>query len=178
MSENSTLARPYAEAVFELAQSSGELDRWSEMLAFAAAVAGDESIRALDANPKVGRGQLEGLLLDICGERLDAHGRNMVRLLVENDRLAVLPGIAAHFESLKADAQSIVNATVTTAFELDDGQKATLAEALERKLGRKVELDTRVDSSLIGGVVVRAGDTVIDGTIRGRLRALATHLNA
>jgi F-type H+-transporting ATPase subunit delta len=116
--------------------------------------------------------------LDICGERLDAHGRNMVRLLVENDRLAVLPGIAAHFESLKADAQSIVNATVTTAFELDDGQKATLAEALERKLGRKVELDTRVDSSLIGGVVVRAGDTVIDGTIRGRLRALATHLNA
>lgn len=178
MSENSTVARPYAEAVFDLAQSAGELDRWSEMLAFAAAVAGDDAVRALDANPRVGRDQLEGLVLDICGERLNEHARNMVRLLIENDRFAVLPEIAAHFEALKAEAQRIVNAVVTSAFELDEAQKTRLAAALEKKLGRKVELETRTDGSLIGGVVVKAGDTVIDGSIRGRLRALATHLNA
>jgi len=178
MSELSTVARPYAEAVFDLAKAADDLDGWSAMLAFAAVVAGDDNVRALDANPKVGRDQLEGLVLDVCGDRLNEHGRNLVRLLIENDRLAVLPEIAEHFEALKAEAQSIINAVVTSAFELDDEQKANLAAALERKFGRKVEIDTRTDPSLLGGVVVQAGDTVIDGSIRGRLRSLATHLNA
>ncbi len=176
MAEKITLARPYAEAVFRLAVEKGSLDKWSEMLQLAAMVAADARIMAQDSNPRVSREHMAALMLDICGKRLDAGGKNLIRLLVDNHRLEILPEIFTQFEKLKADAENSVEALVTSAFELDSAQMRKMKEALEKKLGRKVELRTAIDDSLVGGVVVRAGDVVIDGTITGRLDELSSYL--
>jgi len=177
MAEAITAARPYAEAVFRLAQERGELARWSEMLALLAAVAADERIVPLAMDPRVPRERLVTLLLDICGDGLNVHGSNFVRLLAENRRIQLLPEIRALFETLSAEAEGRVEATVISAFPLDQAQQAKLAQALKRKLGREVSLTTQIDRGLLGGVVIRAGDLVIDGSASGRLRALASHLN-
>lgn len=177
MAEIQTLARPYAEAVFELAQARHALKPWSEMLALVSAIAADEHIQRLAADPRVDRARFRELFLDVCGKKLDEAGANFVRLLVENRRLNLLPEIVAQYETLKAEAEARVEATVTSAFALEPEQLKTLGEALKRKLGREVNLTAQVDKTLMGGVVIRAGDLVIDGSVRGRLADLATHLS-
>ncbi len=176
MAEIQTLARPYAEAVFELAQSHQALTAWSEMLAFFTAVAGDENMQRLASNPRVDRGRFLDLFLGIGGKHINAEGANFIRLLVENRRLSLLPEIVKQYEARKTEAEARVEATVVSAFPLEAAQRQSLNEALKRKLGREVNLTIEVDKSLMGGIVIRTGDLVIDGSVRGRLADLATYL--
>ena len=177
MAEKQTLARPYAVAVFELAQARGALKPWSEMLALVTAIAADANMQRLAADPRVDRARFRDLFLDVCGKNLDDTGANIVRLLVENRRLNLLPEIVTQYESLKAEAEARVEAIVTSAFTLEPEQLNTLSAALKRKLGREVNITARVDKTLMGGIVIRAGDLVIDGSVRGRLADLATHMS-
>ncbi len=176
MSELATLARPYAEAVFDSAQDSKTTEEWSEMLAFLAVVMSDERMTGLSNNPKVSQEQLTTLMQDICGKQLNPQGTNLLKLLIENRRLTLLPEISRLFEESKADAEGYVGVSVKTAFELTKAEAKKLAEVLEIKLNKKVHLEMTIDKSLIGGFLVQAGDTVIDGSIKGHLQQLANRL--
>ncbi|GMQ76963.1 MAG: F0F1 ATP synthase subunit delta [Gammaproteobacteria bacterium] len=177
MAESRTLARPYAEAVFALARQGSGLVHWSDMLRVMTEVATDERVAALATDPRVSPQHLTGLLLDVGGDTLGHDGKNLVRLLVENERLSLLPEIVEQYEELRADAEGIVEVEAISAFELDQAQAQKIAQAMQQKLGREVRLTTGVDRSLLGGVVVRAGDLVIDGSVKGRLHDLAAQLN-
>ena len=177
MAEKSTIARPYAEAAFAVAKAKDRLKAWSEALAFCARVAQDPQVQALMGNTRVTRAQLAELFIDLAGERLDAEGRNLMRLLAENRRLAVLPEIAVQFEALRAEAEHTLQADLVAAFEVSEAQRRRIAARLTERLGRTVNLRCVVDPALIGGAVVRAGDLVIDGTVAGRLRKLSVALN-
>ncbi len=177
MAEKQTAARPYAEAVFALAHGRNALPAWSETLALITAVATDENMQRLADDPRVDRARFLELFLDVCGPNLTGEGANFVRLLVENRRLNLLPEIVAQFELLRAEAESRLEATVVSAFPLDAVQLKSLEQGLKRKLGRDVHLSARVDSALVGGVVIRAGDLVIDGSVQGRLTELTSFLS-
>lgn len=176
MDAMSSLARPYARAVFELAQESGDLQSWSEALAFLAALVGDESIQDLINNPRVEQEQLQALFDDLCGDRVPEGGRNLLRLMMDNDRLLLMPDVAAQYERLRSEAEGTVEAEVRSAQPLSEAQQASLAKALEKRLGRKVNMTVHEDDTLLGGAIVRAGDLVIDGSAKGRLEKLASVL--
>ncbi|MGD1983504.1 MAG: F0F1 ATP synthase subunit delta [Chromatiaceae bacterium] len=171
-----TIARPYAEAVFDRAVATDKLDLWSDMLALLSTVVRDPALSGLIASPKLDRSQMTELMLDVGGGRLVEEGQNLVRLLVANGRLRVIPEIAELFEARKADFQGSIDVQVTTAFPLKPAQEQALASALKKKLGRDVRLTSTEDRDLIGGVKVRAGDLVIDGTVAGQLGQLANEL--
>jgi F-type H+-transporting ATPase subunit delta len=177
MAELETLARPYAEAVFTLAKDRGELRQWSEVLRLLAHVANDERIIELVSDPRVSTERLAGLLIDIAGSSLTDDGKNFVRLLVENGRLTLMAAIAGQFERLRADAEGIIEVEASAAFELSAVQIKQIVQAVKKRLGREVKLNASIDKSLIGGVVIRAGDLVIDGSVTGHLRDLAAQLN-
>lgn len=174
--EATTIARPYAEAAFKRAVETGKLGQWSDALGLLAAVVQDPAMAGLIANPKLGKAQLTELMLDIVGDKLDDEATNLVRLMVENDRLVVAPAVAALFEERKNAQQGTLDVQVTAAFPIDSVQEAALAEALKAKLGRDVHLTSEQDPELIGGVRIRAGDMVIDGSVRGQLAQLANQL--
>lgn len=176
MAELKTLARPYAEGVFALARERKELARWSDMLGLLAGVVSHERVARLVADPGLGRERLIGFLLDVCGARLSPEGKNFVHVLIENDRLALLPAIAEEFAELRAEAEGVVDVEAISAFELTPAQIEQVTAAVRRRLGREIRLATRVDPALIGGVVIRAGDLVIDGSVKGHLRDLASRL--
>lgn len=178
MAELITIARPYAEAAFQLARDQNALPVWSQMLKLASSVIGDPRIgEALD-NPRLDAAAKESLLLSICGDGLNAEGRNFVRLLVEADRIALMPSIASLFETLKDDADGVAKATIESAFELTPEDLADLTIALERRFKRKVEASVVVNPDLIGGARITVGDEVIDGSVQERLRAMAMQLRA
>lgn len=177
MAELKTLARPYAEAVFTLAKDRGELQQWSEALRLLAHVATDERIIELASDPRVSTERLAGLLLDIASGSLSEDGKNFVRLLVENRRLTLMSAIAIQFERLRADAEGIIEVHASAAFELSEAQLKQITQAVKKKLGREVKLNASIDKSLIGGIVIRAGDLVIDGSVTGHLRDLAAQLH-
>lgn len=174
--ESTTIARPYAEAVFKLAQETSRLDQWSAALGLLAAVMQDERVAKIIANPKTGSEQRVALLLDIGGKHLDQEAQNLVQLLVRNGRLTVLPEIAHIYEALKSEGQGALDVQVASAFELSEAQEQQLAKALTKRLNRDIRVTSVVDTSLIGGVRIRAGDLVIDGSVQGRLQKLATEL--
>ena len=183
MADNNTIARPYAQAVFELADDAKALGRWSESLEIAGQLLGDKGLIEYLGAPQLNDTQrLEFLtgLFEKAGSKLlggdDKRGTNFLRLLLENKRIAVLPEIAAHFETLKARVENTVDATVTSATQIGKEQLAEIASALKARLGRDVKIETRIDEDLIGGAVIRAGDVVIDGSLRARLEGLATAL--
>lgn len=176
MAEKSTVARPYAQAVFELAQEQGALAPWGEMLAAAAQVGADPTMRRLLASPQVTRQQVADLFVEVCGDALDAPGRNLVRVLADNHRLDLLPEIGQQFAALRATAERTIDARCASAFELSEQQQASLAAALTKHLGRDVRLECAIDKTLIGGAVIHAGDLVIDGSASGRLSRLAGQL--
>jgi F-type H+-transporting ATPase subunit delta len=178
MAELTTIARPYAEAAFRIARDANALPVWSEMLRFLGDVATDPQAAAALDNPKLTAGDKTALLLSIAGERLDATGRNFVRVLVDADRVAVLPQIRALFEELKNDADGVAKARIDSAFPLSDAQTAELTAALEKRFGRKIEATVNVDPALGGGARITVGDTVIDGTIEAQLAQMATQLRA
>ena len=181
MAETTTIARPYARAAFEEAEASGELKRWSELLQAAAVVAADPSMRALLATPQLSYQQKAELLLDICSavctDGIPEAGRHFITLLAENRRLAVLPYIVVLFEKRRAEVEQTVQAELVSAFPISDAQRDEIAEGLKARLKRTIMLDCKVDQSLIGGAIIRAGDLVIDGSVRGQLQKLATVLH-
>lgn len=177
MSEITTAARPYARAVFETAQQKGDLGAWSKQLAFMAAVAHNAEMRAVLDSPRLTKEQRADLFNQVCKGQVSEGGKNLVRLLAENDRLAALPEIAALYELHRAEAEGSVEALVTSAFALTDAQQAALSASLKKRLGRDVRLVCETDEALLGGAVIRVGDMVIDGSIRGRLERIATSLS-
>ena len=176
MTELATMARPYAEAVFKRALESGRLEEWSRMLAFLATVIGDPEMAALAVNPNVKREDFLRLLLDLGKGHLDEEGENFVKILVYNGRVTLLPRIHELFERYLAEHQGVAEVEVTTAYPLSEEDRAELIQALERNLGKRVQLVLHEDRQLIGGVRIRAGDKVIDGSVRGRLERLAKRL--
>ena len=178
MAERITTARPYAKAIFALARKSNALGPVSATLTRAAEVVSDPRVRALLTSPHVTPAQLAELVTGVTGAGLDENGRNFVSLLAQNRRLGFLPEIAALFERMKADVENAVDVEVIAASPLTPDQESRYAAALQKKLGRQVRLHTKVDSSLIGGAVLKAGDLVIDGSIKGRLERLAVEMTA
>ena len=176
MAEYLTVARPYAEAVFSLAHEQNALPVWSEMLRVASRVADDEQMRAALENPKLDVGAKESLFLSVCGTDLNADGKNLIRVLIEAERINLLPQIRQLFGLLKDDADGVARAHITSAFAVDDRQIASLKSALERRFGKKIETTVSVDPELIGGATIVVGDTVIDASVRGELQAMANHL--
>ncbi|HJS91015.1 MAG TPA: F0F1 ATP synthase subunit delta [Steroidobacteraceae bacterium] len=177
MADKSTIARPYAKAAFEQARDRKRLGPWSKALRTAAAVVADPRVGSLLGNPRVTPQELAALIIE-AGPELDEEGRNFVRTLADNRRLGVLPEISALFDELKSEAEGIVEVTVTSAAPLDEAERKKLAQALERRLGRQVHMQCATDPKLIGGAVLRAGDLVIDGSLRGRLERIAYELTA
>jgi F-type H+-transporting ATPase subunit delta len=178
MAEPSTVARPYAEAAFNLAVETGTLAKWSEMLAALALVAADQRVRTAASDPNLTEAQAAGLFISILSGRLTGDAENFVRVLAENGRLGLLPEIRAQFEALKNEHEGVLEAEVHAAFELSDVQLADLAQRLEKKTGRKVRTKVQIDKDLIAGVRIVLGDKVIDGSARAQLGALETALKA
>ncbi len=176
MAEKSTIARPYAVAAFELAKEQSDLAKWSDMLGFAAVVASDELMQKYIGNPAVSQDTLSRLMIEICGDQLNEIGNNFIKVLIANNRLDVLPEIVVLYNQLRADAEKTVDAEVISAFPLSEAQQTALIEGLKKRLGREVNLVSKVDENLLGGAIVRAGDLVIDGSVSGQLDKLATEL--
>lgn len=176
MGELTTLARPYAVAVYNRAKDTGTADKWAEQLAFLSAVMEDEQMIQAAANPKAKREEFTAAFLDLCQGRLDAEAENFVRLLIQNRRLSLIKYIAEFFEHYKAEDEGYVEVEVRTAFPLDEEEETQLAAVLEGILEKKAHLQVSVDQSLIGGVYVRAGDRVVDASIRGQIERLAKSL--
>ena len=176
MAERITTARPYAKAIFALARQANTLGASSTGLLRAATVGVDPQVHGLLGHPRVTAAQLAELVNGIAG--LDEDGRNFISLLAQNRRLGFLPEIAALFEQMKAEVENAVDVEVIAASALSADQESRYAAALQKKLGRQVRLHTRVDGSLLGGAVLKAGDLVIDGSLKGRLDRLATELTA
>ena len=178
MAEQVTIARPYAEAVFRLASQGNALGEWSSMLSFMAAVATDDQMRALIGNPKVPAAELERLFLAISEKSLSEQGRNLVKILIENGRLELLPFIRDLFEALKAEHEGELEANIVSAFPLSDTQVAELAAKLEARFKRKVKANASQDASLVGGVRITVGDVVIDGSVASQLQKMANALKS
>jgi len=172
MESSTKTARPYAIAAFRQAQEEGDTGRWSAMLSLLGAVTADPAMRGLIANPKVKRSELASLIIDVCGDGLTESGRNFVRVLAENRRLGIVGDIAAAYEAERANAEKRNEVVVVSARELSAEQENTLTAAMTKRLGTRVDLSVQVDPALIGGVVIRSGDTVIDASVRGRLTQL------
>jgi F-type H+-transporting ATPase subunit delta len=178
MAEAVTIARPYGVAVFRLAKEKNALAKWSEMLALAAGVAANAQMQIVIDDPKLASADVERLFLDICGDKLDQAGINLIKLLIEYDRLALLPQIAAVYEELKAQDAATLEAEITSAAKLDNKQVEVLVKQLQARFGKKVEASVAVDPEIIGGIKIVIGDTVIDASVRGRLQELAYTLKA
>jgi F-type H+-transporting ATPase subunit delta len=185
VADNNTVARPYAQAVFEVAQENGTLDELSQSLGAASELMSDGQVAAFLARPSLTNPQrlefLQGLFANAVGEGSvfaggSKHGTNFLKLLLENGRVVALPEIAEQFEVLKAALENTVDAVVTAAAPLSAEQEKDIAASLRKRLGRDVRISTEIDENLIGGAVIRAGDVVIDGSLRARLDGLANAL--
>lgn len=187
MADTNTIARPYAKAAFELARQNGELAAWSTALDTASDMLADGDVARFLGNPVLTDAKRLEFLTGLFGaaggnavvlDGSNSNGRNFLKLLLEYDRIGVLPEIAEHFDRLKSDVENTVDVTVTSAVPLRAEQQAAVTAALQKRLGRKVNLSTEIDEDLIGGAVIRAGDVVIDGSLRTRLEGLAHALTA
>jgi F-type H+-transporting ATPase subunit delta len=176
MSQAITTARPYAQAAFEEAQKLSDLKGWSEMLIALAEAIVHPEVRALVTNPRVRKTPVEKLMEGLLGTEAKAQQRNFVRILVDNQRLLLLPEMVAIFEAMRAEAEKTVNVVVDTAFELTTVQQEKIIRSLKARLGREIKLVCQVNKDLLGGVVIRAGDKVIDGSARTRLSEMANAL--
>lgn len=176
MAERATIARPYAKAAFEYARDTNAFALWSQGLKVAAEIVEDPRIAALIHNPRLTASDLTGLIGDVAGDKLDAGMENFVRVLAENRRLPLLPEIAAHYETERARVENTVDVEVISAVPLSAAQAEKMSRALQARLQRRVRMQNSVDATLLGGAVIRAGDLVIDGSLKGRLERLGTEL--
>jgi ATP synthase, F1 delta subunit len=176
MSEAITTARPYAQAAFEEAQKLADLKGWSEVLLSLAEAVTHPEVRAVVTSPRVLKSQIDNLMDGFLGSQAKVQQRNFVRVLVDNQRLLLLPEIVALFEALRAEAEKTVNVVVDSAFELSAAQQEKIISSLKARMGREIKLVCKVNKELLGGVVIRAGDKVIDGSARTRLGEMANAL--
>jgi len=177
MSDLITVARPYAKAAFDFAVEHQSIDRWQTMLAFAAEVARNEQMAEL-LSGALAPEALSASFNAVCGDQLDEHAQNLIKVMAENGRLRVLPDVLEQFEHLRALSEATAEVEVTSATELSDEQLAKITAAMEKRLSRKVKLNCRIDKSVMAGVIIRSGDMVIDGSVRGRLERLADVLQS
>jgi F-type H+-transporting ATPase subunit delta len=178
VAERATIARPYAKAAFEFARDASATAQWSRGMKVAAQIVADPRVAALTKSPQWSAADIVGLIADVAGANFNAPMQNFVRILAENHRLLLLPEIAAHYEELRSDVENTVDVEVLSAVALNAEQQEKLAQALSTRLKRKVRMHNSVDATLLGGAVVRAGDLVIDGSLKGRLQRLATDLTS
>jgi F-type H+-transporting ATPase subunit delta len=178
MAERATIARPYAKAAFEYAREANDFAAWSQVLARLAEIVADPRVAALTKSPGVSTADVADLIIDVAGAGLNAGTQNFVRVLAENHRLLLLPEIAAHYEEFRSAVENTVDVDVVSAVELDAAQSDKLSAALAKRLKRNVRMKNSVDATLLGGAVLRAGDLVIDGSLKGRLERLATELTS
>ncbi len=180
MAELVTIARPYAEAVFRIAREKNVLTSWADALANLDAVVADVRVQSLIGDPNVSADQIEGLVLGVIGDKLDAgiagEARNFIHVLVGNGRLEVTPQIRSLFDDLKREHEGVLEAIVISALPISDDHVKPLIASLEAKFKRRITARVEVDSQLIGGVKIVVGDKVIDATVRGRLDAMAATL--
>lgn len=177
MAEKTTIARPYATAVFELAREApAGFKQWSERLTLLRQVVADPALQSLLDDPRVSAAALANLIMGVCGEHLDTAGRRLVETLAEAGRLSLATEIAALYEQLRQEAESIVEVEVTSAFPLEEAEQERISGMMAGRYQQKLSISARVDASLIGGVVIRVGDSVIDASIKGKLRQLGNHL--
>ena len=172
MQEKATIARPYAEAAFAQAREEGDLRRWSELLQVLGMVVSDPRMRRVIGDPRLGEERLYQLLADICGDRLHPTGANFLRILIRSRRIGLAPEIYRMFEDSRAEAEGVARVHVIAAYDVDDQQRNRIVEAMTRRLGRKIEITSTTDQSLIGGAIIRSGDSVIDASVRGLLERL------
>jgi F-type H+-transporting ATPase subunit delta len=177
VADEATIARPYARAAFEHAVGAGQLAAWGEVLERASLVLADARVQPLIGNPHVPRAELVAFVVELAGAGGNEQAGNFFRLLADNGRLALLPQIAAQYAALRAEVENTVDVTVTSAMPLTAEQSAKLTEALTRRLRRTVRLAATVDPALIGGAIVRAGDFVVDGSLRGRVERLGNTMS-
>ncbi|MDC5704732.1 F0F1 ATP synthase subunit delta [Vibrio europaeus] len=177
MADMTTIARPYAKAAFDFAVEKGQLDQWGQMLSFAAEVANNEQVHEL-LTSSMSADKLAEVFVAVCGEQVDEFGQNLIKVMAENGRLEALPDVCAEFLLLKQEHEKEISVEVTSATELSEQQKADISSKLETRLERKVQLNCSVDEALLGGVIIRAGDLVIDNSARGRLSRLSDALQS
>ncbi len=177
MSELTTVARPYAKAAFDYAVEQNAIENWQTMLVFAAEVSKNETIKQL-IKSTANKDEVVKIFIGVCEDQLDQCGQNLIKLMAENNRLNILPDVAALFSELKNEYEKTVEVTVTSAVELSEKQQDSLVQSLEKRLAKKVKLNCRVDEAVVGGLLIKAGDTVIDSTIRGKLERLNTALQS
>lgn len=173
----STLARPYAKAVFAHAVEHKTLAEFSEQLSTLNAITSDAQVERLIGHPRMPQNQLTDLIIDVAGAALSNQGSNLVKVLTDNQRLPLLPEIAAQYEQLRADAENRLDVQVTSALSLDAEQQQRLSDSLAKRFGREVNLSVDIDETLMAGAIIRAGDQVIDGSARGRLQRLEQQLD-
>ncbi len=177
MAEKITIARPYAKAVFELATDEAKLGEWSETLQLLSAISADAEFSVLANNPSVAGDNIVELMVSTAGDKLVAGSEGLVKLLVNNKRIGVLPEIAEMFDELRAEAEKTIEAEIISAFEVGEAEQKKIKAALKNRLGREVTLTCKIDESLLGGAIVRAGDLVIDGSVTGQLKGLTSAMS-
>ncbi|MGE9553338.1 F0F1 ATP synthase subunit delta [Erwinia amylovora] len=177
MSEFTTVARPYAKAAFDFAVEHQSVDRWQQMLAFATEVASNEQVAEL-LSGALAPESLSAQFIAICGSQLDEAGQNLIKVMAENKRLPALPDVLAQFILLRAAHDATAEIEVISSTTLSDEQLTKISTAMEKRLSRKVKLNCKIDKSVMAGVIIRAGDMVIDGSVRGRLERLADVLQS
>lgn len=177
MSELTTVARPYAKAAFDFALENTDVDNWQTMLAFGGEVAKNEDMQSVFASALAPE-KLAELFISVCDDQLNTHGQNFVKVLAENNRLSALPDISHLFNTLKAEYDKEIDVEVSSATDLSKQQLEKMSAALEKRFARKVKLNCNVDPKLVAGVIIKAGDTVIDGSVHSKLNRLSDALQA
>jgi len=177
MAEITTIARPYAKAAFDFAVEKQVVDTWAEMLAFAAQVSENETMQPL-LSGAMSSDQLSKLFIQVCGEQINEQVQNLLKVMAENGRLEVLPAVAQSFIELRNEWAKEVEVEVTSASELSSEQQQEIGVSLEKRLARKIKLNCSIDAALIGGVIIKAGDLVIDGSVRGKISRLSDTLQS
>jgi F-type H+-transporting ATPase subunit delta len=176
VAERATIARPYAKAAFDYARQAGTFADWSQALKLCAEIAADPRVEALIKDPELTPTQIADFVIDVGGAAFGPPMQNFVRVLASNRRLLLLPEIAGHYEALRAEVENTVDVEVISAVKLDAAQTEKLTQALHTRLKRRVKMQNSVDASLMGGAMIRAGDLVIDGSLKGRLERLKIEL--
>ncbi|ETT06888.1 ATP synthase F1, delta subunit [Providencia alcalifaciens F90-2004] len=177
MSEIATVARPYAKAAFDFAVEYQAVAKWQEMLAFTSEVTRNAQVGEL-LSGSIAPETLAKTFISVCGDEIDEHVQNLIRVMAENGRLTTMPEVLAQFIQLRDTLESTVEVDVLSANELSEQQSAKISAAMEKRLSRKVKLNCKIDKSVIAGVIIRAGDLVIDGSVRGRLERLTDVLQS
>ena len=176
MLEKTTIARPYAQAAFEIAQARENTAQWSSLLRLLKLIVSDHQMRLLIANPTISNQQLQDIVIEICGDSLFEAGTHFIKVLVSSDRLQYAGQMADLFDDMRAEAEGVLEVVVTSAYPLEQSQEKQIAASMAKRYGKKIDISSTVDESLIGGVIIKAGDSVIDASLYGRLRELRNEI--